>query len=126
MDTSDELSSRIRHLMEVERLSMRQIARELGISRRRVSTLSAKKGAVIRPLVSSELTKPYERIIHQWYEQYPSLKAQQVFERLGSYGYKGSYTTVKRFTRRFRNKPKVQFHELNFMPGEEAQVDWMQ
>lgn len=41
--------------------------------------------------------------------------------------FKGGYTSVKEYTRSLRKKRKVVFyHELTFLPGEEAQVDWMQ
>jgi hypothetical protein len=69
---------------------------------------------------------PYVRLIEEWYRQYPSLKAVQVYARLQSYGYPGAYTTVKDYTRSLRRKKKRMYHELEFLPGEEAQVDWMQ
>jgi len=69
---------------------------------------------------------PYGRLIAEWYRQYPSLKVIQILERLRSHGFTGGYTSVKLFTRPFRQKPKQTYHELVFLPGEEAQVDWMQ
>lgn len=120
---SEALVNQIRHLREVEGLSDRQIAAQLGISRKRLSRLV--KGVVPRR-TRAPIIAPYERLIEEWYRQYPSLKAVQVYARLQSYGYPGAYTTVKDYTRSLRRKKKRMYHELEFLPGEEAQVDWMQ
>ena len=72
------------------------------------------------------LCQPYERLIRQWYQEYPFLKATQVYERLQSYGFPGGYGTVKRHTRPLRQRKSQGFHELEFLPGEEAQIDWME
>lgn len=120
---SEELVNRIRHLREVEGLSDRQIASQLGISRKRLARL-LKGGAPRRK--RAPIIAPYVRLIEEWYRQYPSLKAVQVYARLQSYGYPGAYTTVKDYTRSLRRKKKRMYHELEFLPGEEAQVDWMQ
>jgi len=80
----------------------------------------------VQKRASGSIVAPYGRLIAEWYRQYPSLKAIQILERLRSHGFTGGYTSVKLFTRPFRQKPKQTYHELVFLPGEEAQVDWMQ
>jgi transposase len=123
---SEELRSRIVHLRDVEHLSLTQISSTLRVSRRKVTGLLC-AGDAIQPLRRPRVLAPYERLIEQWYGQYPSLKAIQVLDRLRPYGFKGGYTAVKEYTRPFRKKRQVAFfHELHFLPGEEAQVDWMQ
>jgi len=114
----------VRHLYEVERLSMRQIAKKLGVSKKRVSRV-IRNEKMNKPLFDSIL-KPYERLIDQWYQEYPFLKASQVYERLKAYEFKGSYTTVSLYTRNYRQKRRQAYHELTFLPGEEAQVDWIE
>lgn len=122
----EQLRSRIHHLREVERLSLTQIGTMLGISRKKVTRMLRGTQETGQPKRES-LVAPYERLIQQWYSDYPCLRAIQVLERLRSYGFKGGYTSVKDYTRSFRRKRKVAFyHELQFLPGEEAQVDWMQ
>jgi hypothetical protein len=83
----DPLLPQIRHLYEVEKLSLRQISKNLGISRKQVQRMihpeSRKKPS--RPT----LLQPYERLIQEWYGQYPFLKATQVYERLRGYGFPG-------------------------------------
>jgi hypothetical protein len=65
-------------------------------------------------------------VIDQWYQEYPFLKGSHVYERLQSYGFKGSYTAVSVWTQKYRRKKRQTYHELTFLPGEEAQVDWVE
>jgi len=114
----------IRHLYEVEGLSLRQIAQKLQVSRKTVSRIV--QGRSLKKTPRPVLCRPYDRLIREWYQEYPFLKATQVQERLKSYGFQGSYGSVKRFTRPWRRPRRESFHELEFLPGEEAQIDWME
>jgi len=118
------LCSQVRHLYEVEGLSRRQIAKKLRICRDRVSRIITGKRMVGYPVTT--LMTQYERIIDQWYKEYPFLKATQIYEKLREHGYNGSYTTVSIYTQKYRQKKRKAYHELEFLPGEEAQVDWME
>jgi hypothetical protein len=120
----DALLNQVSHLHEVEGLSIRQIVDVLGLSRKKISRL-IEHGGIVKKKRGS-IIDPYGRLIQDWYETYPSLKASQIFDRLQTYGFTGHYTTVKEYTRQFRRKRKRMYHELSFLPGEEAQVDWMQ
>jgi transposase len=120
----EHLMNQVRHLQEVEGLSIRQVADALGLSRTKATRL-IRRGKMVRKPRKSILDE-YARLIEDWYEAYPSLKASQVYDRLQTYGFSGGYTTVKEYTRPFRRKKKRMYHELTFLPGEEAQVDWMQ
>jgi len=120
---NESMVQRALHLRQVEKLSQRQIAEVLGISRKRVRRI------LDGPLDASSIPKisvldGYDNLVAQWYKQYPRLKATQVYERLKEYGYKGAYATVARFTREHRAPKKDAYHPLIFLPGEEAQVDW--
>jgi len=103
---------------------MRQIAKKLGVSKKRVGRV-IRHEKITKPLVESIL-KPYERLIDQWYQEYPFLKASQVYERLKAYEFQGSYTTVSLYTQKHRQKKRSAYHELTFLPGEEAQIDWIE
>lgn len=118
------LDSQVRHLYEVEGLKMRQIARELKISRKRVSRI-IKGDQGVRPS-PDPILKPYERLIAEWYKEHPCLRATQVYGRLRTYGFSGSYPTVSKYTQSYRQKRTKSYHELSFLPAEEAQVDWME
>ena len=118
------VGSQVRHLYEVEHLSIRQIAKKLRMARKTVGRV-VRNERVMRSYPDSIL-RPYERLIDQWYQEYPFLRASQVYERLQRYGFKGSYGTVSVWTRKYRQKKRQAYHELTFLPGEEAQVDWME
>jgi len=114
----------VRQLYEVERLSLRQIVQKLQISRKTVSRII--QDPPLKKPARKLLCQPYDRLIREWYQEYPFIKATQVYERLKSYGFPGGYGTVKRYTRPLRQKKPNAFHELTFLPGEEAQIDWME
>jgi len=121
----ESLQEVIRHLCEVEGLSLSQIALKTGVSRKKVTRLLGPAASKARQ--RNSLVIPYEGLIRQWYGEYPFLQAIQVLQRLKSYGYEGGYTAVKEFTLSFRKKRKKEaFHEVTVLPGQEAQVDWMQ
>lgn len=122
-DEMDEaLKIQVKHLREVEGLSLRQIATKLKIARKTVSRIIGEEKIVKPP--SCSILQPYERLIEEWYKDYPFLRATQAYQRLKSYGYEGCYETVKRGTQRFRQKRPTAFHELEFVSGEEGQADW--
>lgn len=114
----------VRQLYEVERLSLRQIVQKLQVSRKTVSRII--QDQPLKKITRRLLCQPYDRLIREWYQEYPFIKATQVYERLKSYGFPGGYGTVKRYTRPLRQKRSPGFHELTFLPGEEAQIDWME
>ena len=116
--------NQIKHLYEVEKLSIRQIAQKLRRARKTVARV-IRNERVMRSYPDSIL-RPYDRLIDQWYQEYPFLKASQVYERLKSYGFQGGYTTVSVWTQKYRQKKRPDYHELTFLPGEEAQVDWVE
>jgi transposase len=118
------VSHQIRQMYEVEQLSLRQIAEKLQVSRKIVSRII--RGQSLKKPPRQILCQPFDRLIREWYQQYPFLKATQVYERLRTYGFAGCYGTVKRFTRPLRQQKPQGFHELEFLPGEEAQIDWME
>ncbi len=119
----ESLIQRALHLRKVEKLSQRQIAAALGIGRKRVRRmLKGKAEAVAIPKAS--ILDEYSRLIAHWYKQYPRLQAAQVYSRLKSYGYNGSYVSVARVTQEYRAPKQSAYHPLIFLPGEEAQVDW--
>ena len=74
--------NQIKHLYEVEKLSIRQIAKKLRRARKTVARVIHNE-RVMRSYPDSML-RPYERLIDQWYQEYPFLKASQVYERLKS------------------------------------------
>jgi transposase len=70
------------------------------------------------------LLDDYRSLIGQWFAECPSLRGTQIYKRLCERGVKIGYPTVVRFTREFRRKQVKIFQPLEFLPGEEGQVDW--
>ena len=124
MQDKDVISQQVLHLREVEKLTKRQIAMQLGIDRARVRRIIERSGEAVVPAIRKTNLDQYLALIAQWYAQYPRLQALQVYERLKSYGYSGRYESVKRATREYRKPAQKAFHPLIFNPGQEAQVDW--
>lgn len=122
-EKDEALENRVKHLCAVEGLSIRQIAKALSMGTRRVSRIISGRAIVKSP--KPTVVEPYARLIEEWYQEHPYLQAQQVYARLKPYGYTGSYVRLVLHTRKYRRKSKKPvFHELTFLPGEEAQVDW--
>jgi hypothetical protein len=113
----------VRHIYEVERLSLGQISQKLQISGKNVCRIINE--APRKKPARKVLCPPYERLNREWYQEYSLLRATQIYARLQSYGFPGSYETVKRHTRPLHRRIPQMFHELEFLPGEEAQKDWM-
>ena len=66
--------SQVKHLFEVEQLSMRQISRLLHMCPRTVSRILTGRERKRRAFPPSPLV-PFVRLIEEWYRQYPSLQA---------------------------------------------------
>lgn len=119
----NELFSRVRYLKDNQGLSLRQIARELGISRDKAKVLynGTWGGGAPRAFILA----PYHDLIADWFRQIPSLKAVQVWKRLVERQVSVSRRAVEEYTEVFRRLKKPKIHwGLTFLPGEEAQVDW--
>lgn len=118
-------------------LSVRRIARELGMSRNTVRRILAEPPSleppryqlsepkpkpvvdVVRPVVESWLTEDTQRPRKQRHT------ARRIFERLrDEYGFTGSERAIRRLVAELRGTPKAAFLPLAFAPGEMAQVDW--
>src|SRR4030065_97621 len=104
----------VRQLYEVERLSLRQIVQKLQVSRKTVSRII--QDQPLKKPTRQLLCQPYDRLIREWYQEYPFLKSTQVYERLKSYEFPGCYGTVKKYTRPLRQRSTQAFHELRFLP----------
>ena len=68
----DALQSQARHLYAVEKLSIRQVAQKLGISRKKAARLISTDNLERR--VPEPIIRPYEGLIHEWYSQLSSAR----------------------------------------------------
>ena len=113
----------ILYLRDVLKLSFYQIQDRTGISRKRASRIY-RGSSPGKKQKRDFILNPYRPLIGEWFKEHPTLKAQQVHGWLRTRGVKISYPAVVKYTRGFRKKvPKV-YHQITFLSGEEAQVDW--
>lgn len=112
----------ILYLRDVLNLSFYQIQDRTGISRKRASRIY--RGYCQERGKRIFMLDEYRHIIAGWFKDHPSLRAQQVHGWLMSRGLKISYPAVVKYTRAFRKKISKAYHELTFLPAEEAQIDW--
>lgn len=120
----ESITKRILYLREVEKLSIRQIALAVNINRKTVTRILTNKNLPVKQLKQDSIIMPYMNLISQWYKDYPRFQAYQIYQKLCSYGYKGSYSTVIRLTHKYRKLKSQIYHNLEFIPGQEAQIDW--
>lgn len=132
------LDNQILHRWQ-EGQSRRSIARELGISRWRISRVLARhQGArcdASLTAANSSLPQPprrrrskldaFDASIVRLLERYPSITTTRVLEELQREGYDGSYTILRDRVKRLRSRPQqplvVRFETA---PGVQAQMDW--
>ena len=124
----------IRRKHEIEGLSQREIARQLGHSRKTVAKALQERippGYRLGEPRSRPVLEPVRHIIDAWLEQNKTARrkqrqtAKRMYERLrDEYGFTGHYGTVQRYVKFANNRQKEVFMLLQFEPGEEAQVDW--
>lgn len=77
----EALIQRVLHLRQVEKLSQRQIATALNIGRKRVKQI-LQDGDCAQVVAKKSILDDYLQLITHWYQQYPRLKAIQIYERL--------------------------------------------
>jgi transposase len=124
----------IRRKHEREGMSQREIARELGHSRKTVAKVLKERippGYRLSEPRPRPVIESVRHIIDAWLEQNKKARrkqrqtAKRIYERLrDEYGFKGHYGTVQRYIKRAAGRQKEVFMPLQFEPGEEAQVDW--
>jgi transposase len=115
---------KMKHWLVVERWTMAQVARELGLNVKTVS-LWAEREAFERRRASKRPSKldPFKGDVARWLEQH-SFSVPQLLHRLREQGYSGGTSILGDYVRTVRPRRKAAFLTLHFEPGECAQVDW--
>ncbi|MEO8269636.1 MAG: IS21 family transposase [Aureliella sp.] len=121
----------IRRLSELEKLSQRAIARQLGCSRelvKRALEMESPPGG--QPSVSqASILDPYKSQIDTILARYPNLSAVRVREKIaaaqnGLPGYTGGVTLVRDYLRSVRPARGRVYQDVFYSPGEAIQIDW--
>src|SRR5580698_2831105 len=114
----------------VEGVSVRQIAKQLKVSRKTVRKILGRHQAPAKPSVPSaprgSLLDPYVKAIDAILDDTPEMLAPAVLERLRPLGYAGGVTILRARLRELRvgRRSPEAFLTLQFAPGEAMQVDW--
>jgi transposase len=125
----------IRRKVLLDGLSQRDVARELGHSRKTVAKAlvhASPPGYQMGQERKSPVMDKYRPVIEQWLELDKSAPPKQrhtasrIYERLrDEHQFTGNEGTARRFVAKLKaQQPKEAFMPLLFDPGEEAQVDW--
>jgi len=125
----------IRRKVLLDGHSQRDVARELGHSRKTVAKAmehASPPGYTMGKARASPVMDRYRPLIEQWMESDKTAPpkqrhtAQRMFERLrDEQAFSGDAGTVRRFVARLKaQQPREAFMPLVFEAGEEAQVDW--
>ena len=133
-----ETIAKIRIRYHIKGESIKQITRELGLSRNTVrKAIRENKTAneYERSIQSAPKLDAYKEQLTTWLEEdhkcpkAQRCSAQRLHERLQTAGYTGAYDSVQRFVKqwqRLAGKVKTAFVPLSFAPGEAYQFDWSQ
>lgn len=135
MRLTEEKRERIRRSYHIEHKSMRQIAREEGVSRETVKR--ALTDTPLQPLPSQRsrtgpVFGPFQTRVEELLARNDRLPRKQrysshkIFEILRVEGYEGCESRIRQFMGEWNraHQPVEVFIPLEFEPGQDAQVDW--
>ncbi|MEW6003552.1 MAG: IS21 family transposase [Nitrospirota bacterium] len=106
-------------------LSVRKIARKLGIHRKTVKKhIEAGDFPHYHKRKSVSILEPYKQIINDYLEE-DDYQATWIFDRIKKIGYPGGYDTVKHYVSDIKEqKTRIAYIRFETEPGLQAQVDW--
>lgn len=109
-------------------ISRRQIAKQLGINRKTVTAV-IERGQVLTKVrhrnPRRSILAPYYERIERLLKEAPARSAVNILHHLRAAGYQGGVTILKDYLATARpSAQKEAFLDLDFAPGEAAQVDW--
>lgn len=113
-------------------LSMRAIARQLGLARRTVARVLAavqqQRAAcppLPRPRRRRSIIDDYEPILKELLARYPDLTVERALQELQARGFPGKYTVVRQRMRLLRTRPApTPVLRFETGPGDQAQMDY--
>ena len=116
---------KLRQLHDVDRLSITQIATELGLHRETVSHWISRPKYEQRRSEQPRSSKldPFKGAVSRLLERH-DYSASQVLGLIREEGYKGGSSILRAYVARVRPRTRQAFPRLQFVPGQAAQVDW--
>jgi transposase len=121
-----ELWAEIRRLFNIDKISMREIARRFAMDRKTVrkAVRSDTCPVVRRTVQRPSKLDPFKSYIAERLEQYPRLPGTTLFLELKKQGYTGRIHILTQYLKSIREKAKEAYLRIETQPGEEMQVDW--
>ena len=111
-----------------EGLSRRAITRQLGVNRKTVGQIIARRNVRLCAAERkgrSSILEPYYPRIQKLLDKAPERSCVNILQRLRDAGYTGGISILRDYVRTIRPHPQPEaFFELEFAKGEAAQVDW--
>jgi len=107
-------------------VSIKAIARMLGISRNAVRRALKRGGPPVRAPQGRPPSKlePFKPYLVDRLAEFPELSAISLFEEVKALGYEGQISILKDFTRPYRVRRKEPVVRFETPPGRQAQCDW--
>jgi len=121
------LTAEAMRLQIIEGMSLRAIAKKLGVTRRTAGRMLNGQFHHPKPAPQprTSILDPHHDTIQKLLSDTPDIKAPAVLERLRKLGYAGGITTVRDYLRGKRPaRRREAFLTLDFHPGAAMQVDW--
>jgi transposase len=111
--------------LRADGVSVREIARRLGVNRRTVARLAAasEPPRYRRSPAGSQLDR-FELVLRELVAEWPQVKAPRATEVLRGHGYDGSVDQVKRRLRQLRPVSVRPAQRTGYRPGQVVQFDW--
>ena len=115
----------IRRLHRVEHLSVRAIARRLGLARNTVrSALRSQDQPTYDRAARPSCLDPFHNRISEILAEFPEISAVRIHEIIEPEGYSGRLTILRDYLRSVRPQPVPVFQRTEYRPGEIGQLDW--
>jgi transposase len=122
-----EIWAEVRRLHAVEKLSEREIAERLNVTRGTVRRALRRPHVPTRPSrTRGFMMDAFSKDVEELLEATPRMTAVRMLEELQRRGFKGKITVVRLYLAKIRERRQREaFVRRVFHPGEAAEVDWM-
>ena len=126
---SPEIQTEILSRHFSKKMTVRAIARELGLNRKSVDRVIDRRSVVlgVKSSVRASRLDSFKNDVLKLLKEDPETTAMVVLQRIRSRGYDGGYTILREWIKaqRLGSRPRPEaFFKMTFPAGEAAQVDW--